>query len=139
MKLSFKSQTSSPPPEGYTGRGRKGHACALTGEWVSVSNSEVDHKEGGAKLSSEEQIVPFIVHMLASKDELQVVGKEAHKIKSYAEAQGTSFEEASATKKAIAVQNAKQDKEVLAEAGIPPASNAMGRRAQLKELFMGEG
>lgn len=131
MKLRFKQSTASPPPESYTGRGRKGHYCALTGEWVAISRSDVDHLEGGVHLLCEEDIVPFIIHMLAIDEELQVVHKDAHKIKSYAERQGISFEDAMLEKKAIEIIKNKLDHQWLTERQIKPGSNQKVRRQQI--------
>lgn len=131
IKLQFKNTTTSPPPLGYTGKGRKGHYCALTGEWVPVSKSEVDHIKGNVSLRSEMDIVPFIIHMLATEDELCIVGKEAHRIKSYGERMGLSFEDARATKLAISLCKNNEDKKWLENYGIVPASTKAKRREQI--------
>lgn len=101
MKFKFKQQGMQPPPPWYTGRGKKGAECALTGVWTMTSKLEVDHKDGHKSLLDEDDIVPYIVHLLASGDELQAVEKEAHKAKSYSERLGVSFEEALVEKKII--------------------------------------
>lgn len=133
LKLSFKNSNVSPPPKGYTGRGKKGQYCALTGEWIPTSKLEVDHKDGNKPLRSGEDVLEFILHMLADHEELQLVSKDAHKVKSYAERMGISFEEARATKQAIAIQKDLDDKQWLRENGIEPASNAKARREQIVE------
>lgn len=139
MKLRFKSSTSSPPPEDYTGRGRKGHYCALTGEWVAVSKSEVDHIEGNVSLSCEEDIIPFIVHLLASgEDQLQVVDKEAHKIKSYAERMGITFEQATVEKRIIEMMKDKNKVNKLLDSHSLPCNNDLARKESLRKLI-GEG
>ena len=135
MKIKFKQSTATPPPNDYKGRGKKGHYCALTGVWVPISKSQVDHVNGNVPLSKEDDIVPFIIHLLATDDELQVVEKEAHKVKSYAERRGISFEEALIEKKVIAICKSKRDKEWLTENGITPASNQAKRKAQIKEVL----
>lgn len=103
MKFKFKASQMEPPPKGYKGRGKKGAVCSLTGEWTMTSQLEVDHKEGHKRLLKEEDIIPYMIHLLASNDEeLQLASKEAHKIKSYAERMDLSFEEAKIKKKEIA-------------------------------------
>ena len=103
MKHRFKSAQMGPPPEGYMGRGKKGSECALTGEWEMTSKLEVDHKHGHMSLSSVEDILEFILHLLSSNsEELQLVSKDAHKIKSYAERMGITFEDAVIEKQVIA-------------------------------------
>lgn len=139
IKLDFKNKNVSKPPDDYTGRAKTGSYCALTGEWVGKSASEVDHKEGNVSLLSEEDILDFIKHLVPPPDSLQLVGKEAHKTKSYAERQGISFEEAAATKKAIQIEKEKRVNETLEGLGITPESNATKRRKQLVEAFMKEG
>lgn len=114
--------------------------CVYCGERFPGSKLECDHKVASQGCTSKETAESFLWHCGGGNGDAWVLScKPCHKAKSYAEAQGISVEEAVATKKAIAVQNAKQDREVLAKANIPPASNAKGRREQLKELFMREG
>ena len=132
LKLKFKNKNVSPPPPDYTGRGKKGDYCALTGVWTPTSKLEVDHKDGNLSLKCSEDILPFIAHLLAEDCELQLVDKEAHKIKSYAERPNISFEQAQATKQAIAIQkDRKKESEWFAENNIKPASNAKKRREQI--------
>lgn len=102
MKHKFKQKGMTPPPKGYTGKGKKGKECAITGEWTMTSRLEVDHKDGHKPLLCEDDIIPYVVHLLGCGDQLQCVEKEAHKNKSYAERMGVSYEEAVLRKKAIA-------------------------------------
>jgi hypothetical protein len=138
MRIRFKNKNVSPPPPDYKGRGRKGDYCALTGEWTPVSKMEVDHKDGHKPLLSEQDIVPYILHLLADEDELQLVDKEAHKCKSYADRQGISFDEAKATKEAIAIQKAKEDNQWLRARNIEPGRNAKARRQQIIDVLLAE-
>lgn len=135
IKISFKNQECSPPPEGYTGRAKTGAYCALTGEWEGKSKLDVDHIVGDISLLSEEDILPFIKHLIPPPNTLQLVTKEAHKIKSYAERKGIPFKEALVEKKAIQIIKDKKEKEYLLSNGIEPASNAKQRREQLVELL----
>ena len=82
---------------------------------------EVDHRVGGNTLKSMNDLQSFIeAIVLVTEDDLQFVSKEAHKIKSYSEKQGISFEEAMAVKKAIDIVKQKKDKQFLEERGIIP-------------------
>ena len=132
MKHRFKSSQNTPPPEGYTGRGKKGAVCALTGEWTMTSQLEVDHKDGHKALTDEEHIIPYIIHLLASgEDELQVVGKEAHRAKSYADKLGITFEQAAIEKKVIAkmkLPKPQQDK-ILAKYGLPCNNDTLRKQS----------
>lgn len=135
IKLSYKNSECLPPPEGYTGRARSGAECSLSGEWTAKSSLEVDHKTGNMPLLSWEDVLPFILHLVPSKGNLQLVSKEAHKVKSYAERMGISYEEAVDTKKAIKLLKDKADKEWLKSNGYEPASNAEMRREQILEVL----
>ena len=116
-----------------------GGKCALTGEELPLNQLECDHIVGNHSLQSLDDLQSFIeAIVLVTEDDLQFVSKEAHKVKSYSEKMGISFEEAYAEKRAISIISSKQDKAVLEEAGIVPASNQKGRREQLVKLFMKE-
>ena len=136
MKLKFKSQTATPPPEDYKGRGKKGHICALTGEWVMTSKSEVDHKVGNVSLRCEDDIIPFIIHLLATDDEMQIVQKDAHRVKSYADRMGVTFEQALIEKRIIELMK-KPTKEIveLLDKHKLPSNNATTRKASLRKLL----
>jgi hypothetical protein len=137
VKLQFKNEAVSLPPDDYFGRAKSGTYCALTGEWEGKSKLEVDHITGNASLKDWDDVLPFIRHLCATKDDLQLVTKPAHKIKSYADRMGISFEEAAIIKNAIAI--CKDDaKGWLVKRGIDPASNANKRRAQV-ELCLRKG
>lgn len=134
-KFEFKNALCKPPPPEYTGKARTGSYCALTGKWVGKSAAEIDHIHGHVSLQDWDDVLPFIQHLCASKDNMQYVDKEAHRIKSYADRMGITFKEASAIKQAIAICKAKQDREFLAAQGIVPASNAAGRRKQIEQIL----
>lgn len=101
-KFQFKNKACKPPPEGLETKARSGAYCALTGKWTGKSKLEVDHIIGEASLRDWDDFVPFCRHLLTTTDNMQLVDKEAHKIKSYAERVGISFEEAMLKKKIIA-------------------------------------
>lgn len=136
IKLSFKNEECELPPIDYTGRAKSGKHCALSGVWEGKSKLEVDHKIGNVSLRSWEDLLPFILHLIPEPNTLQLVTKEAHKIKSYAEKHGISFERAAAEKKAIEIQKEKRCKEFLEKKGVTPQSNAKKRRQQIVELLI---
>lgn len=131
IKLSFKNANCTKPPEGYTGRAKSGAVCALSGEWVGKSKLEVDHCEGHMSLLCWEDVLPFILHLVPKKGTLQLVDKEAHKIKSYGERMGLSYENARIVKIAIDLQRKKMDVAWLKSKGVVPASNQKKRREQI--------
>lgn len=115
IKIQFKNEQCESPPEGYKGKARSGAECVLTGEWTGKSRLQVDHVVGNVPLSEWEHFVPFVLHLLCTKDNMQLVEKEAHKIKSYAERMGITFEEAIVEKQVIAFKKLKAgvQKEIL--------------------------
>lgn len=137
LKIEFKNSVCNPPPDDYKGRAKTGTYCALSGEWIGKSAAEIDHIFGNVSLQDWEDLLPFIQHMCASKDNMQYVSKEAHKVKSYAERKGVSFEEAMVEKTAIAICKSKKDKEWLEDRGIRPDRNALKRRGQIIKALNG--
>lgn len=136
IKLDFKNKNCFPPPKGYNGRAKTGQYCALSGKWEGKSKLEVDHVEGNVSLSSWEDVLPFILHMIPPKGSMQLVTKEAHKIKSHQEKKGyETFEEAAADKEAILICKG-DEKKWLEERGIVPESNAKLRRQQVFEELL---
>ena len=131
LKLEFKNEVCKPPPEDYTGRAKSGTYCALSGVWTGKSAAEIDHVVGHVSLQDWEDVLPFIQHLCASKENMQYVSAEAHKIKSYAERKGISFEQASYEKIAIDLEKKKLTISWLESKGIKPASNASKRRQQV--------
>lgn len=138
IKIQFKNKNCHPPPEDYAGRAKSGNYCALSGVWDGKSALQVDHVVGNVSLNDEEDVLNFIKHLIPPPNSLQLVTKEAHKIKSHAEKHGLDYKESEIEKKIIQIIKDKKDKLVLSEAGITPASNAKQRRIQLVQYFKGE-
>ena len=106
-----------------------GGVCALTGEITPQTSLEVDHKKGNHSLRSIGDIQSFIESiLLVTFDDLQLVSKDAHKIKSYAEKQGISFEEAKIEKEVIEIIKQKKDKEYCIEHNLVVESTQALRR-----------
>lgn len=142
VKLRKKTRDCTAPPKGYTGRAKSGTTCALTGDWYAKSHLEVDHVVGNASLSDWSDLEDFILHLLTTEDNMQLVCKEAHKIKSYADRHGISFEEAKVEKTIIEKckkKVAEQKKELLASGfKEEDISNATKRREAYGKLLRGE-
>lgn len=138
IKITFKNNACSKPPDDYTGRAKSGAYCALSGDWDGKSALQVDHIIGNISLNDEDDILDFLKHLIPPPNTLQLVTKEAHKIKSYAEKQGITFEEAWIQKQAIALISSKQDKAFIQAKGVTPASNAKARREQLIQILLKE-
>jgi len=133
IKIIFKNESCKNPPSDYIGRAKSGAFCALSGEWEGKSKLEVDHIEGNVSLIDEEDIILFIKHLIPPPNSLQLVKKDAHKIKSYAEKQGISYEQAVAEKKAIELIKQKKDSAWLISKGITPSKTSKLRRQQIIE------
>lgn len=106
VKLDFiksnRVQIPNPNPKGKKAT-VWGATCALTGNVVPISEIQVDHVVGGHSLKDISDIQTFIEAIVLVTDaDLQLVSKEAHAVKSYAEKQGITFEEALLEKKVIA-------------------------------------
>ena len=117
---------------------RKEGQCEICGEYFPVTNLEVDHKIGNMALRSYDDIGPFILKMVAvTKDDLQLVCKPCHKIKSHAERMGLSFDEAALEKEIVAVCKLKAAEQLvwLKERGVEPAKNAEARKEQVREVL----
>jgi hypothetical protein len=141
-KIKFKNANCFPPPEGYTGKAKSGANCALTGDWEGKSKLEVDHVVGECSLKGWEDVVTFVRHLCPNTDNLQLVTKEAHKVKSYAERHGMTFQQALMEKQAIAfsklpVEEQKKQLQSLFECGkidTIPSNAAARRKAYLEYL-----
>lgn len=139
VKIEFiKNNRIRIPNPNPKGRAKEvwGAVCALTGETHVLKDIECDHIKGNHSLTSIDDIQSFIEGIvLITEDDLQLVSKDAHKIKSYAERKGISFEEAKIEKEIIRL--CKDDKLVVAELtelGIEP-KDIPKTKAKKKELL----
>lgn len=117
----------------------KGCKCELCDGIFKITECEVDHKTGNHSLKDMDDLRGFIEAIIEIDfDDLQMVCKECHKTKSYADKYEITFNEAKATRMAIAIVNSKKDKHWLEQRGIVPASAQAKRREQIiKEILNG--
>ena len=132
VKLEFIKQNrikiKNPNPKGKVDK-VWGGVCALTGETHVIANLEVDHQKGNHSLQTLKDVEQFISGIVnITLEDLQFVSKEAHKIKSYAEKQGISFEEAKIEKEVIEIIKQKKDKEYCIEHNLVVESTQALRR-----------
>lgn len=117
-----------------------GGVCALTGETHVIANLEVDHQKGNHSLQTLKDIEQFISGIVnITLEDLQFVSKEAHKIKSYAEKQCISFEEAKAEKTAIELIKKGVDKQFLIDHNVKAeniGSTQAVRRKQIVKILL---
>lgn len=111
--------------------------CALCLNWFSGSNLECDHIIPSDGCKNKEEAISFLWHCVAVlPDQLQLVCKPCHKIKSYADRMNISFEEARIAKMVIEVEKTKSTEEIqkiLEKRGLP-FNNAKVRREGLSQL-----
>lgn len=119
--------------------------CAITGEVIPLTQAEVDHKTGNHSLRSIDDIASFIKNIvLITDDDLQIVSKDVHKIKSYAEKEGITFEEAVIEKKVIAFaklpakEQTKILTDVLGESIITSLNTKVKRANEFRKFLKGE-
>lgn len=110
----------------------------MSGDWTPKSYLEVDHIEGNVSLKNWEDVLPFIQHLCTDKSNMQLVSKEAHKIKSYAEKQNISFKEAQIIKQTIQIIKDKKDKKFFLERNLTPPSNVSMRRKHIITILTRE-
>jgi hypothetical protein len=141
-KIEFKKSKLVDPPVGYVGRAKKLGQCHYCEGWAPASQLEVDHVTMAGKLTELEDIPSFFERLLDCNAEWVLTHKHCHKIKSYAESKGVSFEEAALQKRVI--EFISQDKEIvlayLAEKEYSGAqvSNASKRRLLVESILRGE-
>ena len=143
VKLEFIKQNRikipNPNPKGKV-KEVWGGVCALTGNTYVIGDMEVDHISGNHSLKTIDDLVPFVKGIvMVTLEDLQLVSKEAHKIKSYAEKQGISFEEAKSEKTAIELIKKGVDKQFLIDHNVKAeniGSTQLKRRKQIVELLL---
>jgi glutaredoxin len=138
-KLEWKKTQMVVPPEDYKGRAKSLGTCHYCHQAFPASHLEVDHVRQAGSCNSWETMSQFVYNLLDCNGNWVLACKPCHKIKSLAERQGTTFEQAAAEKKAIEWMK-KPVKDVLAfcvEHGYNAKllTNATKRREALSEIF----
>ena len=99
-----------------------------------LKNAQVDHIKPAGTLANISDIQQFAENLLVVVEEdLRLICRDCNSCLSYMDKHNVSFEQAKATKEAIAIQKDLDDKQWLRENGIEPASNAKARREQIVE------
>lgn len=138
-KIIFKKSKLTKPPTDYKGKAKSGAVCALSGVWTGNSKLEVDHIQGEASLRDWEDVLPFIRHLCTNDENMQLVDRDVHRIKTYAERQGISFEDAMIEKKYVLPfkkLNAEQQKKRLTELGIDCIMTTSLKRVEAYRNFL---
>ena len=136
IKLEFikKNRVQIPNPKP---KGKKatvwGATCALTGNVVPISDIQVDHIVGGHSLQDISDIQSFIeAIVLVTEDDLQLVSKEAHAVKSYPEKKVIAFKKLSVTEQTNILQS------LYDAATMKSLSNATKRAEAYKQHLLKE-
>jgi len=118
---------------------KKAGACSFCKKLFPKSKLESDHIIGNARLTQMDDIDSYLDHLLCSPNNLQLVCKSCHKIKSYSERQGISFEEARLEKAVIEwlKRPVSEQKEILTMSGFSDddIKNAGNRRKAARKLL----
>jgi 5-methylcytosine-specific restriction endonuclease McrA len=138
-KLAWKSAQLKLPPKGYTGRAKKLGVCHYCSESFAASHLEVDHVAQAGQCNSWETSSQFLHKLLNCNNNWVLACKPCHKIKSYSESQGITFEEAAFQKEVIELMKQPTDKVLafLSTHGYNGASvsNAAKRKALIEQIL----
>lgn len=125
--------------KGISRRCKKVGICEFCEEMFPGSKLQIDHKIPAGKLSSEEDLLDFIKRIACMKVDMRLTCEPCHKIHTYAEKMGITFEEAALEKKVIAFGNIKPAKqmEILEKYGYTgnSVSNAKKRKDAYREVL----
>jgi len=127
----------------------KGFRCELTGKELKASKPKgqryapynVDHINPAGSCSTVREFLVYILRLLTSPDNLQLIDTEIHKVIShydkYKDKYGfTCFNDASAHKKMTAIaKNASLENKFLKSKGITPEGNSAKRKHQIYEYL----
>jgi len=114
-----------------------GAKCELCSKFFVLKEIQVDHKVGNHSLIEISDIQSFIESIvMVEENDLQLICKGCHKIKTYSERMGISFEKAEKEKKIIAYTKLKVDKqiEILMEHNLP-ANNVKIRKTSFGTII----
>lgn len=142
-KIEWKKKQLVKPPAGYTGRAKMLGQCHYCSEMFAASHLEVDHVQQAGACSSWETANQFLYNLLDCNDNWVLSCKPCHKIKSYAEKEGLSFEEARVAKKVIELTKlpTKDLLAFLAQHGYndpSQVSNATKRKELISKILKGD-
>jgi len=114
-----------------------GAQCSICKQDFKQAECQVDHVDGNKSLKSMDDLLSFVEGMIIITDEdLALVCKPCHTIKTYSETHNISFELARITKQAIAFQKlgVKVQKKLLADKGFKEVQTTSS--AKRRDCFM---
>lgn len=142
VKLEFMKDKRVLIPNPSRRKGAKSHIwgaqCEICQKYVPQKEVEVDHRTGEHSLRKVEDIQSFVEGIVfVRKEDLAILCKPCHKIKTNAERKGLTQEESAIDKEAIRICKQKADvvKSWIIERGEVPARTVPERKEQVKRLL----
>lgn len=121
---------------GISKRTKKVGECVHCGEWFPASKLQVDHLSPAGSLRNTEDILPFVQGLACLKENMALVCKPCHDVKTLADRRGISFGEAvvaSKVNKKMKETKASQDKQLKA-LGLPHGNDEKRKTSWTKHL-----
>lgn len=116
-----------------------GKTCYDCDRQGKMKTYAVDHIKGNHSLVSFNQAPTFFEAMLrVNLEDLQILCRQCHDVKTYAERMGISLQDAEIAKIAIKLQNERKDKEFFTDRNLSIPSNAEKRKAAIIEILTNE-
>lgn len=114
-----------------------GATCCICGNNYPIKDIEVDHKIGNHSLKDISDIESFIMSIvMVGVDDLQLICKNCHKIKTHSEKNNIPFEDAIIEKKLIAYCKLKADEQIkILESYSKPHNNSKVRKQSFMEII----
>lgn len=121
--------------------------CNQCGKMFTLPEVNVDHIVGEFVCTNREEFMSYLFNRLdVGFDDLQILCIDnkkknhigCHQIKTLAERQGLTWNQAVIEKQVIDICKKKQDKQFIKESGLVPESNAEKRREQVREILNGK-
>jgi len=112
--------------------------CQICNEWFANSSLQVDHiQQAGGIGNSWEGYFNWMYDLLADKDNMQLVCKPCHLVKTHADRLGVSFDEARIKKEVIRFSKMDEESQrsVLIIANVEPTASRSGRVRQYESLL----
>lgn len=136
-KIAWKNSQLIKPPNSYIGRAKKLGTCHYCTESFAASHLEVDHVQQAGQCNSWETAQQFLRNLLDCNDNWVLTCKPCHKIKSYSDAHGLTFEEARTAKMVIEAMKDKVALQLdkLRKLGYNDVSNAEKRKVAWTDYF----
>jgi len=114
--------------------------CVFCLDWFPKSKLEVDHKQCSGGCKSREEAEKFLWYCGAAvAEDIQLACRSCHKISTYSERAGITFEEAVIEKQVVVFGKLKADEQhaKLKQLYLPPATNANARKQKFREYLKG--